>query len=472
MKLRHLDLFSGIGGFSLGMEATGGFETVAFCEIEEFPRKVLAKHWPDVKQYTDIKELNYEKLKSDGLVPIDIITGGYPCQPFSQAGKRAGEQDPRHLWPEMFRIIKELRPTWVVAENVSGHIKLGLDSVLSDLALQGYAARTFSLSASSVGANHKRERIWIVAHSERDDNFNKEQRVDGEEKEVPRERGENDSAPRESGRASTVRETNNGDVANTEGFRAGEIRYSDQKEGSEGSSTTQLDGSRGDVADTENIGSVPSLHEKEREGNSPRRSEGESKGSSVVADSSTFRSPGESKRDFGSMGKESQGEEKTRNKSTIRSSSCGSEESRSDVADTLKGNVQAGRERRREIRQGHQEEGIPGNASGSRETLSDSESIRHGGGSGQERGTDQGELQQKKQKGREMGSETERCSSPFRETKNWWAVEPDVGRVDHGVPDRIHRLKALGNSLIPQLPFYLGQSILKTYSKDEDEKTD
>jgi DNA-cytosine methyltransferase len=437
MKLRHLDLFSGIGGFSLGMEATGGFETVAFCEIEEYPRKVLQKHWPYVKQYKDIKELTYEKLKADGLVPIDIITGGYPCQPFSQAGKRAGEQDPRHLWPEMFRIIKELRPTWVVAENVSGHIKLGLDSVLSDLALQGYAARTFSLSASSVGANHKRERIWIVAHSERDDNFNKEQRVDGEEKEVPRERGENDSAPRESGRASTVRETNNGDVANTE-----------------------------------NIGSVPSLHEKEREGNSPRRSEGESKGSSVVADSSTFRSPGESKRDFGSMGKESQGEEKTRNKSTIRSSSCGSEESRSDVADTLKGNVQAGRERRREIRQGHQEEGIPGNASGSRETLSDSESIRHGGGSGQERGTDQGELQQKKQKGREMGSETERCSSPFRETKNWWAVEPDVGRVDHGVPDRIHRLKALGNSLIPQLPFYLGQSILKTYSKDEDEKTD
>ena len=432
MKLRHLDLFSGIGGFSLGMEATGGFETVAFCEIEEFPRKVLAKHWPDVKQYTDIKELNYEKLKSDGLVPIDIITGGYPCQPFSQAGKRAGEQDPRHLWPEMFRIIKELRPTWVVAENVSGHIKLGLDSVLSDLALQGYAARTFSLSASSVGANHKRERIWIVAHSERDDNFNKEQRVDGEEKEVPRERGENDSAPRESGRASTVRETNNGDVANTEGFRAGEIRYSDQKEGSEGSSTTQLDGSRGDVADAKSAGTWNV--------------------------SQNIRSGRDQINSLDNAGCSSRRNDQSYN--------------REDVADTLKGNVQAGRERRREIRQGHQEEGIPGNASGSRETLSDSESIRHGGGSGQERGTDQGELQQKKQKGREMGSETERCSSPFRETKNWWAVEPDVGRVDHGVHDRIHRLKALGNSLIPQLPFYLGQSILKTYSKDEDEKTD
>ena len=103
-KLRHLDLFSGIGGFSLGLEATGGFETVAFCDIEEYPRKVLEKHWPHVKQYTDIKELTYDKLKSDGLVSntekIDIITGGYPCQPFSVAGRKKGEEDPRHLWPE------------------------------------------------------------------------------------------------------------------------------------------------------------------------------------------------------------------------------------------------------------------------------------------------------------------------------------------------------------------------------------
>jgi DNA-cytosine methyltransferase len=432
MKLRHLDLFSGIGGFSLGMEATGGFETVAFCEIEEFPRKVLAKHWPDVKQYKDIKELTYEKLKADGLVPIDIITGGYPCQPFSQAGRRRSEKDPRHLWPEMFRVIKELRPNWIIAENVSGHIKLGLDSVLSDLADQMYSTRTFSLSASSVGANHKRERIWIVAHSERDDNFNKEQRVDGEEKEVPRERGENDSAPGESGRASTVRQTNNGDVADTEGFRAGEIRYSDQKEGSEGSSTTQLDGSRGDVADAKSAGTWNV--------------------------SQNIRSGRDQINSLDNAGCSSRRNDQSYN--------------REAVADTVSGNAQAGCERRREIREGHQGEGISSNASGSRETLSNSESIRHGGGSGQERGTDQGELQQKKQKGREMGSETERCSSPFRETKNWWAVEPDVGRVDHGVPDRIHRLKALGNSLIPQLPFYLGQSILKTYSKDEDEKTD
>ena len=167
MKLKHLDLFSGIGGFSLGLEATGGFETVAFCDIDQYPRQVLQKHWPHVKQYEDIKELNYEKLKADGLLPIDIITGGYPCQPFSVAGRKKGEDDPRHLWPEYFRLVKECRPTWVIGENVSGHIKLGLDTVISDLESEDYAVRPFSISASSIGANHQRERVWIVANSGR-----------------------------------------------------------------------------------------------------------------------------------------------------------------------------------------------------------------------------------------------------------------------------------------------------------------
>ena len=167
MKLKHLDLFSGIGGFSLGLEASGGFETVAFCDIDQYPRQVLQKHWPHVKQYEDIKELNYERLKADGLLPIDIITGGYPCQPFSVAGRKKGEDDPRHLWPEYFRLVKECRPTWVIGENVSGHIKLGLDTVISDLESEDYTVRPFSISASSIGANHQRERVWIVANSRR-----------------------------------------------------------------------------------------------------------------------------------------------------------------------------------------------------------------------------------------------------------------------------------------------------------------
>ena len=160
MKLKILDLFSGIGGFSLGLESTGHFETAAFCEIEPYCQKVLKKHWPDVPIFDDIR-----KLKGKDIGAIDIITGGYPCQPFSVAGKQKAEQDPRHLWPEYFRLIKELRPTWVIGENVSGHIKLGLDSVLEDLASEGYSTRTFSISASSIGANHKRERIWTIANS-------------------------------------------------------------------------------------------------------------------------------------------------------------------------------------------------------------------------------------------------------------------------------------------------------------------
>ena len=168
MKLRHLDLFSGIGGFSLGLESAGLVDTVAFCDFDKYCKQVLKKHWEHVPIYNDVKELNYERLRADGIISedkgIDIITGGYPCQPFSVAGRKKGEEDPRHVWPEMFRLIQELRPSWVIGENVGGHIKLGLDTVLENLASEGYTARTFSISASSIGANHQRERIWTIAH--------------------------------------------------------------------------------------------------------------------------------------------------------------------------------------------------------------------------------------------------------------------------------------------------------------------
>ena len=165
--LSHLDLFSGIGGFSLGLESAGVAKTVAFCDYEKWCQKVLKKHWPHVLIYGDVKELTHERLKADGIDTVDIITGGYPCQPFSVAGSQKGEQDPRHVWPEYFRLVKELKPTWVIGENVSGHIKLGLDTVLENLESEDYSARTFSISASSVGAKHKRERVWIVANTRR-----------------------------------------------------------------------------------------------------------------------------------------------------------------------------------------------------------------------------------------------------------------------------------------------------------------
>jgi len=166
-KMRVLDLFSGIGGFSLGLDSTGYFETVAFCEIEAFPCKILNKHWPDVPIYNDVRELSYERLQTDGIVSdgrrIDVICGGYPCQPFSVAGHQRGEDDPRHLWPEYFRLVRELHPHYAIGENVGGHLRLGLDSVLEDLDSEDYTVRCFSVEAASLGAPHRRERIFWIA---------------------------------------------------------------------------------------------------------------------------------------------------------------------------------------------------------------------------------------------------------------------------------------------------------------------
>ena len=165
--MKVLDLFSGIGGFSIGLEKAG-FETVAFCEIEPYCRGVLERHWPDTPIYGDVKQLTAEQLRADGIIP-DVIVGGYPCQPFSVAGRQRGEEDPRHLWPEVHRLIRELRPRWVICENVSGHIKLGLDEVLSTLEAEGYTVWPFIIPACSIDAPHKRDRVWIVAHSDSSD---------------------------------------------------------------------------------------------------------------------------------------------------------------------------------------------------------------------------------------------------------------------------------------------------------------
>ncbi len=287
--LRHLDLFSGLGGFSLGLEATGGFETVAFCDIEKFSRKVLKKHWPNVKQYKDIKELTYEQIKEDTLAPIDIITGGYPCQPFSIAGSQRGEKDTRHLWPDMFRIVKECKPTWVIGENVSGHIKLGLDTVLQDLESEGYSVRAFSISASSIGANHQRERVWIIAHSNMEN-------------------------------------------------------------------TRQHGGGIKPTWNTESFGSRTS-EETERSANSSQIN-GSGEGASSMAESSDTNSQG-----------------------------------------------LQGRRSEQQLRK----------------------------------------------------DETERPTS----WDSWWEFEPNVGRVANGIPNRVDRLKGLGNSLVPAIPYAIGRAILE-----------
>jgi len=340
-KLRHLDLFSGIGGFSLGLEATGGFETVAFCEIEEFPRQVLQKHWPHVKQYKDIKELTYDKLKADGLGSIDIITGGYPCQPFSQAGRKKGEQDPRHLWPEYFRLIKECRPSFVIGENVSGHLKLGLDSVLADLEGEGYATRTFSISAASIGANHKRERVWIVANA--NGSRNQSEKSGSSEKKKEKETGnrQDNSSPRISSGTNKI--------------------FSEQRKTS--------------MEHANFRSQVQFLVEDTR-----RRSWREQfTGNKESTGRGTF---------------------KTAERSTHTNKITGSSEGAETLANAKRVHVQG------------QHDG-PGKR------------------------------------------------KPWRES--WWTIEPDVGRVAHGIPARVDRLKALGNSLVPHIPYYIGLSLLEVH---------
>ena len=211
----HLDLFSGIGGFSLAAQWVWGEEhDPIFCEIDEFCQKVLSKHWPTAKIFSDIKELTYEQImadtectrtvrqgknKEDGRngkeifadriqtaervgvggnsyikrkqqttdpkPTIDLLTGGFPCQPFSVAGKRQGEADDRYLWPEMLRIISEVKPRWIIGENVTGILNMGFDDMLADLEAEGYETETLVLPACAVGARHRRDRVWIVANA-------------------------------------------------------------------------------------------------------------------------------------------------------------------------------------------------------------------------------------------------------------------------------------------------------------------
>jgi len=162
-KLRVLDLFSGIGGFSLGLERAG-METVAFCEIEPFPRAVLRKHWPHVPCYDDIRTLTAERLSEDGIT-ADVICGGFPCQDISVAGRGEGITGKRSgLWSEYARLISDIRPRYVIVENVAALLGRGMGRVLGDLAEIGYDAEWAVISAAAVGAPHIRERVWILAY--------------------------------------------------------------------------------------------------------------------------------------------------------------------------------------------------------------------------------------------------------------------------------------------------------------------
>ena len=215
--MNHLDLFSGIGGFSLGLEKAG-FTTKAFCEMDPFCKLVLNKHWKDIPVYDNIKTLHGTQIEKD-IGAIDIITGGFPCQPYSVAGKQKGTNDDRYLWPEMFRVIREVQPTFVIAENVKGLVNIQdgmvFETVCSDLESEGFEVQTFIIPAAGIGAPHKRERVWIVAYSISNDKKQTIQRSDGEESRISKEYRKNDDTSRVTSGASGVRSSRDEYVENS-----------------------------------------------------------------------------------------------------------------------------------------------------------------------------------------------------------------------------------------------------------------
>ena len=390
--MKIVDLFSGIGGFSYAAEKlVGGFETIAFVEREPYCQKVLRKHWHNVPIFNDIRSFDGKEFRD-----ADIVVGGFPCQPWSVAGKQEGhldEQD-RDLWHEMVRVIKDVQPKWIIGENVRGFVNMpmGLKRSLFDLESIGYRAVPFIIPACATDAKHRRERCWIVGHSEHDGSF------------TPKVRGS----------------------------------YTPNAERtSEGSQQTfQFEGASGrgdneDVADSESNGLLPrngglcggeqiGLHSNEKGNGNEIRSEtvgcsrlqGETD-DVANTDSDTERRTHGKDVGIGERGREDIDSSKRNEvRGDTSDSSCdGRTEEKGDVPYTNGSGLQ----------------GL-GSESGS---ISEQEARHSIGGNSQE---------DERDRRLEIGT------GPI-----WWKPEPRVGRVAHGIRDRTHRIKSLGNSIVPQV---------------------
>jgi len=353
VALATLDLFSGIGGFARGFEATGSIETTCFVEQDPYCQAVLRHHWPDVPILGDIRDVR----GCDLPIQPDVICGGFPCQPFSQAGKQLAQDDPRHLWPEMFRLIRECRPAWVCGENVAGLIKLGLDEVLTDLEGEGYATRTFNLPACAVGAPHIRQRLWIIAHAD--------------------SQGEPDK-PFDDGAGS------------------GQLGFGF-------------------------VGSEAPSHGANPNDHGPRRAEKHQQdaqhGQTQLRDKQV--------RELGQVGQ--------------------------DVADTDNADRRRGTERR-QVGDGELE------LHGEERPAKDVADTKSAGG--QARGRDgMGTTDRSRgNKGQSPGSGNK--GDRARRPKDYWQSEPAVGRLADGIPNRVSQLRALGNTIIPQIAEEIGHAIV------------
>jgi DNA-cytosine methyltransferase len=448
MKLKILDLFSGLGGFSLGLERTGNFETIAFCDNDKYSNLVLQKHWKGVKIYNDVKEITKEKLESDGVELPDIITGGFPCQPFSVAGKQKGTSDDRHLWPEMFRIIQELKPRWVIGENVKGLVNLQdgmvFETVCTDLEGEGYEVRAFNIPAAGVGAPHRRERIWIVAHAKRYNKTNEIRKSYEEERRIQEEHRQDDSSSRLTSRTSSIRQSNNG------------------YENASHSESERLQRSRGQ----ESGGNVNGFQQDKERIKSEIRSESERRsrtfGHENVEDSRRTLQQGTELREKN----EDEVGEGYANQHQRSSSSSESNVANANINGTERNQPEDGQGGR--TQQGSED------VANTYTRLSNGsfEEVQSRGqtfDTSSERSTDVADTKSSDRNDNEAitrdgGSSTQEVfgnGSSISGESTWWHVEPDVGRVAHGIPGRVYRLKGLGNSIVPKIAEEIGKAIIK-----------
>ena len=533
-KLKVLDLFSGLGGFSLGLERTGHFETVAFCDNDKFSKLILDKHWKGKKVYEDVREITKEKLIADGIEIPDVVTGGFPCQPFSVAGKQKGTSDDRHLWPEMFRIIKTLQPRIVVGENVRGIVNIQdgmvFETVCTNLEDEGYEVQAFNIPAAGVGAPHRRERIWFIAtlvDTIGNDERREISRSDEEERRIQEEYRTEHSTTRKSSRTSEIRNGDNGyesvENSNNNGFERGFSKarnetITGEKSSSNGSEDTdnssrrsdgrgdqiqpRTDGTiqglrNGDEEESSRATGVRGLHEGTDIGQGTIREDRDNKDDNRTlvqtrqsrVQSSEHRGLGENQtslennqvrqRDDSSsldrMETRSEINVANANDEGVRTRIGGSDndyetESRSRGTD---GGRSTSDDERNNIASTEIKEVDVANTEsfGSRETrYSDQEERSEGSRATQLDGSrgdvadTNGERSQRTKQSETYRGETETQLSTTQSITtegNHWEFEPDVGRVAYGIPGRVHRLKALGNSIVPKIVEEIGYALIK-----------
>ena len=575
-KYKILDLFSGLGGFSLGLERTGHFETVAFCDNNQYSKLILDKHWKGVKIYDDVREISKEKFREDGIEFPDIITGGFPCQPFSVAGKQKGTSDDRHLWPEMFRIIKAFKPRYVIGENVRGIVNIQegvvFETVCTDLESEGYEVQPFIIPAAGVGAPHRRERVWIIANREESmvnsDNIRFQQHSTTKEESSWR------------GTSATFESTSSTNVVNTVGNdERQEISRSDEEtrriqeeyrtehsttgqssrtsairngdNGYESMENPNNNGLEGRLSETRNqaiTGKESSVNGSEDTDNSSRRSDGGGDQSQPRINGTVQGlRDGNEKELTRATGVRGLHEGTNDSSSSIREDRNQEDDNRT-LVQTRQGGVQSSEHRGlgenqtllndNQIRQGddnttlnrmergdkdnvadtndegvrtriggsdndHETESRSWRADGTRSTsdderhnststevegmdVADTESIgtreprefdqaqrSEGSGSTQLDGSSTNDANsdderlQRQWQGSGQFSQTINSTSESSDRRQgsvgqgWWSVEPNVGRVAHGVPGRVHRLKGLGNSIVPQIVEEIGKAIIQ-----------